>query len=194
MTSGPTISDVVDGIRVTRPVRVAGDAMGGDFGAEETVKGAIQALQTQVVELLLVGDKGPLEIELSKYDVKDQPVTVVPSVGKIGDEQLVSRVKKEELYDLSRDPREQNNLLPDAARDIGEMRREVRKFIEKAKVLQADRRGQEVILDESAREQLKALGYINWVYADSCGLKTAFLGNGGRNAATIFSLRYSSSR
>ena len=32
------------------------------------------------------------------------------------------------------------------------------------------------------------------VYADSCGLKTAFLGNGGRNAATIFSLRYSSSR
>ena len=35
---------------------------------------------------------------------------------------------------------------------------------------------------------------ILWVYADSCGLKTAFLGNGGRNAATIFSLRYSSSR
>ncbi len=33
-----------------------------------------------------------------------------------------------------------------------------------------------------------------WVYADSCGLKTAFLGNGGRKAATIFSLRYSSSR
>ena len=34
----------------------------------------------------------------------------------------------------------------------------------------------------------------NRVYADSCGLKTAFLGNSGRNAATIFSLRYSSSR
>ena len=33
-----------------------------------------------------------------------------------------------------------------------------------------------------------------WVYAGSCGLKTAFLGNGGRNAATIFSLRYPSSR
>ena len=42
---------------------------------------------------------------------------------------------------------------------------------------------------------LRALGrYFYWVYADSCGLKTAFLGNGGRNAATIFSLRYSSSR
>ena len=33
-----------------------------------------------------------------------------------------------------------------------------------------------------------------WVYADSCGLKTSFLGNGGRNAATILSLRYSLSR
>ena len=32
------------------------------------------------------------------------------------------------------------------------------------------------------------------VYAESCGLILAFLGNGGRNAATIFSLRYSSSR
>ena len=35
---------------------------------------------------------------------------------------------------------------------------------------------------------------INWVYAESCGLILAFLGSGGRNAATIFSLRYSSSR
>ena len=33
-----------------------------------------------------------------------------------------------------------------------------------------------------------------WVYADSCGLILAFLGSGGRNAATILSLRYSSSR
>ena len=33
-----------------------------------------------------------------------------------------------------------------------------------------------------------------WVYAESCGLILAFLGSGGRNAATIFSLRYSSSR
>ena len=37
-------------------------------------------------------------------------------------------------------------------------------------------------------------GNVFWVYADSCGLKTAFLCNGGRKAATIFSLRYSSSR
>ena len=40
----------------------------------------------------------------------------------------------------------------------------------------------------------KERGMTFLVYADSCGLKTAFLGNGGRNAATIFSLRYSSAR
>jgi len=33
-----------------------------------------------------------------------------------------------------------------------------------------------------------------WVYAEACGLILAFLGSCGRNAATIFSLRYSSSR
>ena len=38
-------------------------------------------------------------------------------------------------------------------------------------------------------------GYLFfWIYADSCGLILAFLGSGGRNAAMIFSLRYSSSR
>ena len=35
---------------------------------------------------------------------------------------------------------------------------------------------------------------INGVYAEVCGLILAFLGSGGRNAATIFSLRKSSSR
>ena len=57
------------------------------MGRKRRLKGAIQALRTQGVELLLVGDREPLEIELTKYDVKDQPVTLVPSVGKIGDDE-----------------------------------------------------------------------------------------------------------
>ena len=36
--------------------------------------------------------------------------------------------------------------------------------------------------------------FIYRVYAEVCGLILAFLGSGGRNAATIFSLRKSSSR
>ena len=87
MTNGIKISDVVDGIVVTRPVRVAVDAMGGDFGPEETVKGAIQAMENDAIDLLLVGDPKLVEAELGKYDIADKQVTVVPSDGKIGDDE-----------------------------------------------------------------------------------------------------------
>ena len=87
MSGGAKISDLVAGIAITRPVRVAVDAMGGDFGPEETVKGAIQALNNDAIELLLVGDREPVDAELRKYDIKDKPVTLVPSMGKIGDDE-----------------------------------------------------------------------------------------------------------
>jgi glycerol-3-phosphate acyltransferase PlsX len=61
--------------------------MGGDFGPIETVKGAIQALRSVNAELLLVGDPRPVEAELDKYDTDDLPVAVVPSEGKIGDDE-----------------------------------------------------------------------------------------------------------
>ncbi len=40
----------------------------------------------------------------------------------------------------------------------------------------------------------KALQKLYRLYAEVCGLILVYLGSGGRNAATIFSLRYSSSR
>ncbi len=81
--------------------------------------------------------------------------------GEIGDERFVSEVVKEELYDLTKDREEQMNLLPDAASDIGALRRDARELLERARALQANRGGQEVILDEELTEHLKALGYIN---------------------------------
>lgn len=69
------------------PVRVAVDAMGGDYGPSETVKGALQALASQNIELLLVGDQDLLESELAQYDIENKPVKVVASVGKIGDDE-----------------------------------------------------------------------------------------------------------
>ena len=86
---------------------------------------------------------------------------IVTLAGERGDERFVSEVVNEELYDLSRDPHEKTNLLPDVALDIGGMRRATRDLIDKARFLQADRRGQEVVLDDALREQLKALGYVN---------------------------------
>jgi phosphate acyltransferase len=48
-------------------VRVAVDAMGGDFAPEEIVKGAVQAARKEDVEIFLVGSTGILEKELAKY-------------------------------------------------------------------------------------------------------------------------------
>ena len=68
-------------------IRVAVDTMGGDFGPPETVKGALQGLDTHNIELLLVGDQDLLESELAHYNIKNKPVKVVASVGKIGDDE-----------------------------------------------------------------------------------------------------------
>ncbi len=69
------------------PIRVAVDAMGGDYGPRETVKGAVKALSTYDIELILVGDQQAVEAELAHHPVLGKPVTVVPSQGKIGDDE-----------------------------------------------------------------------------------------------------------
>ena len=77
----------LNGTEEKRRVRVALDVMGGDFAPVETVKGAMQALRSANAELLLVGDPGPVQVELAKYDISGMPVTVVPSEGRIGDDE-----------------------------------------------------------------------------------------------------------
>ena len=77
----------LNGTESGRRVRVAVDTMGGDFAPGETVKGAVQALRSVNAELLLVGDPGPVQVELDKYDINGLPVTVVPSEGRIGDDE-----------------------------------------------------------------------------------------------------------
>ncbi len=76
-----------NGNEETAPVRVAIDAMGGDFAPEEIVKGAVQAIDSLNAELILVGDPDPIQMELSKYDVSGKPITIFPSEGKIGDDE-----------------------------------------------------------------------------------------------------------
>jgi len=69
----------------SQPIRVALDAMGGDFGPQETVKGAMQALGNDNIQLLLVGDRDPVQAELDRYDITGKSVSVVSSVDKISD-------------------------------------------------------------------------------------------------------------
>ena len=76
-----------NGTKDSHPVRVAVDAMGGDYAPAETVKGAVQALRSVSAELLLVGDPGQVQNELAKYNTAGLPITVVPSEGKIFDDE-----------------------------------------------------------------------------------------------------------
>ena len=76
-----------DGLRSTSRTRVVVDAMGGDYAPHEIVQGAMQALESQNIELVLVGDRGPVEAELACYQAAAKPVRVVPSVDRIGDDE-----------------------------------------------------------------------------------------------------------
>lgn len=71
----------------TGPVRIALDAMGGDHGPVETVRGAVLAVQSANIAMILVGDQGPVDQELAKHDVSGLSISVVPSEGKIGDDE-----------------------------------------------------------------------------------------------------------
>ena len=49
-------------------ITIAVDAMGGDHAPVPEVEGAIRAVTTQDVNVLLVGKEPLLQAELSKYD------------------------------------------------------------------------------------------------------------------------------
>ena len=76
----------------SEPVRVVVDAMGGDHGPVETVKGAVHALRSENIKLILVGDPEEINGHLAQYDLADRPpepdlVEVVPAQGKVGDDE-----------------------------------------------------------------------------------------------------------
>ena len=65
------------------PIRIAIDAMGGDYAPREIVGGALKAAQLNPVELVLVGDQEAVERELRQYGEDNLPISIVPSDGKI---------------------------------------------------------------------------------------------------------------
>ena len=76
-----------DDDRGERPVRVVVDAMGGDYAPFEPVKGAIQALSSENIELILVGDPEQVNTQVAQCGGTSDAVTIVPSEGKIGDDE-----------------------------------------------------------------------------------------------------------
>jgi glycerol-3-phosphate acyltransferase PlsX len=64
-------------------VRIAVDTMGGDYAPHEIVSGALKATHLNPIELVLVGDRGVLERELEQYGTGELSIKIVPSDGKI---------------------------------------------------------------------------------------------------------------
>lgn len=69
------------------PIRIAVDAMGGDFAPLEIVKGAVQAAREYDIAIQLVGDEEKIKAELAKYDVKglDIGITHTDEVIEMGE-------------------------------------------------------------------------------------------------------------
>jgi phosphate acyltransferase len=61
----------------SKTVKVAVDAMGGDYAPQELVKGAVQASSRGGIEVILVGPDSLIQRELQNYDVQGLPIRVV---------------------------------------------------------------------------------------------------------------------
>ncbi len=67
-------------------IRIAVDAMGGDFAPKEVVKGAVKASQELPIEIILVGNPDKLHKELKKYKEKGNlPVVAASEVIEMDD-------------------------------------------------------------------------------------------------------------
>jgi len=79
-----------------KKVRIAVDAMGGDYAPEEVVKGAVQAAKELDVEIILVGQKDVVEREMQKTDVEGLVVSLVeaPDIIREGEQPAIAVMKR----------------------------------------------------------------------------------------------------
>ena len=71
-----------------------------------------------------------------------------------------TRLVEEELYDLSSDPGEHENLLPEHGDKVGGLRSHVGDAIEKVQQRRAGDAGEQIVVDDELAEKLRALGYV----------------------------------
>jgi glycerol-3-phosphate acyltransferase PlsX len=75
-------------------MKIALDAMGGDYAPLVTVKGSVLAARDGI-PVILVGDRERVETELLKYDIQDLPISVKHASEVVGmDESPVQAVRK----------------------------------------------------------------------------------------------------
>jgi len=95
-----------------------------------------------------------------KVAVRKGPLKYVATFeGDVNDPEFVSRLVREELYDLSQDRAEKNDLF--GQRDVESFRSEVRSFLKDVQSRRAGGSSGAIALDEQMREKLRALGYLD---------------------------------
>jgi len=76
-------------------VKIAVDAMGGDYAPGEIVKGAIETVQAKEIEIMLVGQKEIVQQELEKHDFNGSAVSILSARERISmDEDPVRAIRQ----------------------------------------------------------------------------------------------------
>ena len=76
-------------------IKIAVDAMGGDYAPFEQVKGSVEAVQKdKEVFLYLCGDKAMLETELAKYSYDTSRIEIVPTTEVITNDEVPTKAVK----------------------------------------------------------------------------------------------------
>jgi glycerol-3-phosphate acyltransferase PlsX len=81
-------------------MRIAVDAMGGDFAPRATVAGAVAAAAHDDVEILLVGDRGRLERELLRWGSPDGRLEIVHAEEVVGMDEPATAVRRKRRSSL----------------------------------------------------------------------------------------------
>ena len=86
----------MDAASASRKIRIAVDAMGGDFAPGEIVSGAVQAARDLNVEIILTGPRAEVEAEMQKADLAGLQVSLVEATQRIedGEQPAVAVMKK----------------------------------------------------------------------------------------------------
>jgi phosphate acyltransferase len=63
----------------SKMIRIAVDALGGDFAPKEVVAGAMQAARENPCQLILVGGPGEIETELAQHDTNGLEIEIEPA-------------------------------------------------------------------------------------------------------------------
>lgn len=105
--------------------------------------------------------RGPSEWS-RKVSIRTEKLKYLVTIaGPPGREPEESDVRSEELYDLMEDPMERTNLASGSSSDIEAFRRELANYLGEARQGRASRRTEDILEDETTRERLRSLGYIN---------------------------------